>query len=194
MRILGLSLSALAFGALFVSSGPSLSGCVMPSSTSDAGSSSLPVTGGEGGLPASDMGTGCGSDPTTGVTLCTSTTACPSVTVDESVFPECGFLLSSGATYLVCLCSGYLCPIGAGQPTSCADAASLLAAGNQGIACGQASDGKCEALSSGSVTPTMEGGIAPTTTDSGLSGSSGCDTNCEAMCGGEPDCVQMCGC
>jgi hypothetical protein len=200
MKILWLSMSVVGLAGLLVSSASSLSGCVMPSSTPDAGTANIPTPGTDSGtLGSSAVGTGCGTDTTTGVTLCTGTSACPGLTVDESVFPECGFYFSNGAAYLACLCSGYLCPIGQGQPTSCGAASSLLAAGNQGIACGEASNGGCDALSTG-TSPTADSGGGSGSIDGGAisadvgSGSGGCDEGCESMCGGDPDCIQMCGC
>jgi hypothetical protein len=129
-------------------------------------------------------GTGCSKDPTTGVTLCTGTSACPDVTVDPSVYPDCGFYITATAVYLACLCSGYLCPIG--QPATCDQAAALLQSSNEGSVCGEASNNQCSAIPTGT-------GAAEMTTSDGGSGS-GCDKNCESMCAGEPDCIQLCGC
>jgi hypothetical protein len=178
------------FGSVGLSS---FSGCTLPTSSSDAGASSVPtVTGDSGTLSATASGTNCGTDPTTNVTLCTGISSCPTVVVDENVFPECGFDLTGTGVYLVCLCSGYLCPIGQGQPTTCAEAAALLQASNEGTACGEASNGQCALVSSGTGTTGTTGSTGTTTTDAGSG--SGCDETCESMCAGEPDCIQLCGC
>jgi hypothetical protein len=186
MKIVWLSASALGLGALLVSSVSSLSGCIMPSSSSDGGTT---PTGDGGALTAKTSGTGCGTDPTTGVTLCVGQTECPSVSVDQSVFPECGFYFAGGVVYLACLCSNYLCPIG--RPENCDQAAALLQSTNEGTVCGEASNNACSEVSSGTTTTTtttVEAGA--TEADSG----SGCDESCASMCAGEPDCLQCCGC
>jgi hypothetical protein len=160
-------------------------GCVMPNSSGDAGTTSIPlVTGDSGALTHSATGTGCGTDPSSGITLCVGTSGCPSVRVDQSVFPECGFYFANGNVYLVCLCAGSLCPIG--QPTTCNAAASLLDSTNEGAVCAEISNpGGCTAL--GTAAAAMDGG-----SDSGSG--SGCDESCAAMCAGEPDCLPLCGC
>lgn len=163
----------------------SLPGCTMPTSSHDAGTTTIPVAGDSGTLGRSVTGTGCGKDPTTGVTLCTGTDTCPGVTVDPSVYPECGFYISGAVAYLACLCSGYLCPLG--QPATCNEAAALLESSNEGSVCGEASNNQCTALSSGTGATGSDGG-----SDTGSG--SGCDKACEAMCAGEPDCITLCNC
>jgi hypothetical protein len=181
MRTLWLSLClwplALPFG-----------GCVMPTSGgSDAGAGAKIDTG--AAVPGMATGTGCGSDPTTGVTLCTGTTECPGVTVDPSVFPGCGFYISGSSLNLECLCSGYLCPMGA--VTTCAAAASLLQATNEGTVCGGVTTNACAQIPGTGAGGTAGSGAAA---DAGMGSGTGCDTTCEAMCAGEPDCIQLCGC
>jgi hypothetical protein len=121
---------------------------------------------------------------------------CPGVTVDQSVFPECGFFIDGPAIYIACLCSNYLCPLG--EPGTCSQAASLLASSTGGTVCGEAEDNACTVLASGSGTTDSGSGVTAdvgsgVTADVG-SGSGGCDTTCESMCGGDPDCIQLCGC
>jgi hypothetical protein len=162
----------------------SLSGCMMPTSSksTDAGTVTIPVPTGTGGAVSSAaMGTGCGTD--NGVTLCLGTSECPSISVDQGVFPECGFYFANGSVSLACLCSNYLCPIG--PASTCDEAMSLLQSSNEGTVCGAASNNGCLALSAG-TTDTDAG----TTADSG----SGCDESCASMCAGVPDCIQLCGC
>jgi hypothetical protein len=187
MKIVWLSVSALALCGLLISSVSSLSGCVLPSSSTDGGTT---PTGDGGALGSKTSGTGCGTDPTTGVTLCIGATECPTVSVDPSVFPECGFYFSGGSVYLACLCSNYLCPIG--RPANCDQAAALLQSTNEGTVCGEASNNACSEVSvtsggGGGTTPVEAGASAD---DSG----SCCDESCASMCAGEPDCIQGCGC
>src|SRR5580704_19227673 len=104
MRHGWLSARILCLGGSLVLSVSWLSGCVMPSSSKDAGTTTIPVTGDSGTLSRPVTGTGCGKDPTTGVTLCTGTSACPDITVDPSVYPDCGFYITATAVYLACLC------------------------------------------------------------------------------------------
>ncbi len=168
-----------------VSIGGAGSGCVLPSSSGDAGTTSIPSTGDGGALSSSAEGTGCGTDPTTGVTLCVGMSQCPTVTVDQSVFPECGFYVAGGSIYLACLCSNYLCPIG--QPATCDQAASLLQSTNEGTVCGEASNNGCTEVMS-------PAGSASTGAATTVEAGSGCDMTCAAGCAGEPDCIQLCGC
>lgn len=162
--------------------------CLMPTTSgTDAGSGPKVDTGAP--LPGMPTGTGCGTDPTTGVTLCTGTTECPGVVFDSTVFPGCGFYISGEALDLECLCASYLCPVG--LATTCAAAASLLQSTNEGTVCASVSTNGC------SQVPTTggaggSGGTAGTGPADG--GGSGCDHVCESMCAGEPDCIQLCGC
>jgi hypothetical protein len=186
-------LSALCVGGGLALSVPS--GCVMPTSSDDAGAKvTIPLVAQDSGAIGSKVtGTGCGTDPTTGVTLCVGTSACPNVSVDPSVYPDCGFYITGSSTYLVCLCSGYLCPIG--LPTSCDEASTLLQASNEGSVCGEASDNECTAVSSGTGSTGGTGSSGGSEAGSGSDGASGgCDQTCESMCAGEPDCIQLCGC
>ena len=95
-------------------------GCVSPV-TGD-------MSGGGGASETADASTGegtnCGTDSTTGATLCLGLNLCPNVVINGSVYPECGFQVSGTAIDIECVCGAYLCPLGA-TPT-CAAAASLL--------------------------------------------------------------------
>jgi hypothetical protein len=162
----------------------------MPSSSTDAGTMTptIPATDDSGALTGSATGTGCGTDPTTGVTLCTGTSDCPSLVVDQTVFPECGFYFTGGSIFLACLCSNDLCPIG--LAATCDQAASVLNSSNEGTVCGEASDNACTVITTaGANTSTSTG-----TTTSEAGSASGCDPDCESSCAGEPDCIQLCGC
>ncbi len=186
MKILWV-LGALSLGGVLASGTSSLSGCVLPSPSSDAGTPTIPLTGdGGAALTGSATGTGCGTDPTTGVTLCISTSECPSVTVDQSVFPQCGFYITGGSVFLACLCSNYLCPIG--LPATCDQAELLLQASNEGMVCGEASNNGCTVITSPATS------TSAATSDSDAGSGSGCDPSCESDCAGEPDCIQLCGC
>jgi hypothetical protein len=183
MRTLRLSAARVAcLGGLLASSSSSLSGCVMPSSSTDAGTTTIPLTGDSGALTGTPTGTGCITDPTTNVSLCTGSTECPSVNVDQSVYPQCGYFFNGGLVYLACLCAGDLCPIG--QPATCAQAAALLQSSNEGTVCAEVNNSGCTVVTSGAATD------ATTASDAG----SGCDETCYSSCAGEPDCIQLCGC
>lgn len=170
----------------------SLSGCVMPTSGADAGTSNTGSTSDAGGSPPTGenaMGAGCGTDPTTGVTLCLATSLCPDVSVNPSNFPECGFRINGDILDLECLCSGYLCPMGA--TSTCAQASQILAQQNEGSVCNAVTDNACAQLTSASATV---GSSSVGTEDAGSGTGSGCDPVCESDCAGEPDCIQLCGC
>ena len=127
-------------------------------------------------------GTSCGADPTTGVTLCLQTNACPGATLDTSAFPGCGFRPGGGSAYdLECLCNGTeLCPIGV--PTSCDAVAQLLTQQQSALqVCQQVSTGSCVSL-------------APDAGGAGTSTLSGACQECVAGCGSAPSCYQACGC
>jgi hypothetical protein len=174
--------------ACLLSSWSAFGGCVMPSSTgSDAGAGAK--IDGSTSPSGTITGTGCWTDPMTGVTLCAGTSECPGIIVNSSVFPECGFYISGTALDLECLCATYLCPMGA-APT-CATAASILAGTDEGNVCAEINDNGCAQL-----TVSGSGG----TGGSGGSGGSGgmdagsCTMACQSMCAGEPDCLEACGC
>jgi hypothetical protein len=167
-----------------------LGACLMPKGGSpDAGPGGaeikIDIDTGTVTQPGSPTGTGCAPDPTTGITLCTGTTECPGVMVDPAVFPECGFY--GDAFDLECVCAGYLCPMGVA--TSCSSAAALLQTANEAAVCGEISSSVCT-LITGPGTGGSSGAGGSGAADAG----SGCDKACEAMCAGEPDCIQGCGC
>ena len=165
----------------------SLAACLQVSTGTDTGPGS--TSSGSGSTTASAAspsdpsagGTGCSTDPQTGVTLCTGINACPGVTVDSDAFPGCGFVLHGAGTLdLECICSDSLCPIGV--PQSCAQATQLLSTQTLLLVCQQAPDGRCVQL---------------TAQDAGsgaASGSSTCLQQCRSDCAGVPDCMQLCGC
>ena len=145
------------------------------SSSTGAGGS---VTTGTGGSAAA-QGTGCGVDPDTGATLCLGNSLCPGVTVSTEAFPACGFRIDGTVIDIECSCGYSLCPL---RATTCATAAQLLASQNEGAVCAQLSLGNCTA------------GTPTTTTSSSSSSGGTCDTTCRAECGGDPTCIEACGC
>lgn len=146
------------------------------SSSGDGGSSSSSSSSSSGGGGATS-GTNCGTDPSTGITLCEGIDLCPGLIVDQGAFPGCGFRLNAASPYdLECDCGDFLCPIGA--PPSCAAAAQLLDQEQSSLnVCQQQNEGTCLSL-------------APT----GGGTQSTCDKSCESECAGDPNCIQMCGC
>jgi hypothetical protein len=167
-------------------------GCIQEVSTGlgttdTSSSASMSDDASTGGLAS---GTGCGEDPTTGITLCSGISECSSITVDPSALAGCGFRIHSGSGLidLECLCGTSLCPIGV--PDTCAEASSLLGGLTSLVVCEQASEGKCvqeEAAEAGT------GGTGSTGT--GTTGTtSTCNNQCLVSCGAEPDCQQLCGC
>ena len=144
-----------------------------PKNKRDGGvaSGDLPDAAGDGGT----IGLGCGTDVSSGATLCLGVTACPGLVIDSAAFPQCGFRLTGGSTLdLECVCSGYLCPVGVA--TSCTAAKQLLQNQTQPGVCLQLGEGRCV-----SGTP-----VKPP--------NSGCDKTCASQCGGDPTCIQGCGC
>jgi hypothetical protein len=133
-------------------------------------------TGSSGGGATS--GSGCTTDPQSGITLCEQIANCPGVDVDQGTYPGCGFRMQSGSIYdLECGCGDMLCPIG--TPTSCTTAQQLLDQSQSSVVV-------CEELDQGSCLPLVQ--------DAGAGSSSTCDKDCESQCAGEPGCIQLCGC
>jgi hypothetical protein len=134
----------------------------------------------DGGLSGSDAsgGTNCTVQTTSGTMLCEGLGRCPSVTVDQNAFTQCGFTQSGAAAIFECECSGYLCS--GGMAATCSGAAALLVGQTSVEICNQLSAGGCvfEAFSTGG---------------SGA-GSSTCNTACESTCVGDTACIQGCGC
>jgi hypothetical protein len=151
-----------------------LLGCVLPKGTgSDAGAAAASSS--EAGSDVTATGAYCGRDPESGATLCSAISLCPSLVIDPDAWPGCGYRVNGAVIDMECACSGALCPIGVAP--SCAAAAQLLGGQTQPQVCLQVGDGRC-------VTP------AP----SGAGTTSSCDRDCAAQCGGDPSCVQICGC
>jgi hypothetical protein len=151
--------------------------------TADSGTAPNPASNPDGG-PAGVQGTGCTTNPDLGIPLCTSTTSCPSIVIDERTFPNCGWRILNGNADLQCDCNGLMCPIG--TPTTCAQAATILQGQTEQTICAQLSDGRC-------IQPTAATSTG-TGTGSGGGTPSSCDQNCAADCSGNPTCLTMCGC
>jgi hypothetical protein len=150
-----------------------LSSCIKGPSTTknDAGTAG----GGAGGA----TGVECGPDPTSGVTLCVGTTACPHANIDLTIFPSCGYKTITPSFDLECVCNGnMLCQIGVAA--TCADVAPLLAKKTSNDICN--GNGACVAVS-------------PTPPGTGGSTSSTCDPGCRSDCAGSLACEHdVCGC
>lgn len=155
----------------------SLSGCLQLGKTSDAdaGAASAGSAGTSDDTPRAATGTNCGVDPSSGIALCFGISSCPTVRVDPDQFPDCGYRVSGSLIDLECLCGDALCPMG--SAASCLDAKALLADQSAQGVCAAVADGKCTTVKQTSV-----------------SASSMCDKNCRAECGGDPNCVTLCGC
>lgn len=124
-------------------------------------------------------GTGCTQDLGGGAVLCTETSECKGLTVDHDKFPNCGFRIHGTAIVIECVCDNQLCPLGV--PTNCTQAKDMLDTQNEAQVCGQINEGRCAPLSS----PSQPGAGAPP---------SSCDKACAGECGGDPSCIQICGC
>ena len=160
----------LVAGCVDLSTGSPDSGAPASTATSpDSGTASTTTT------PMA-IGANCGVEPMTGVTLCLAVSLCPNITIDTDMFPDCGFLIHQDVIDIECACSGALCPLGV--PQTCADAQNMLAQQTQAQVCLQVNDGRCS-------------GTAPAPSSAGTGS---CDKDCQAKCGGDPSCFQLCGC
>jgi hypothetical protein len=113
-------------------------------------------------------------------TLCAAIDTCPGVAVDRGAYPDCGFRMgAAGVLDLECFCSDQLCPVGVAS--SCQQAAALLDGQSELTVCQQVSEERCVPLGGGA--------------DAGGTGGGGtCDPTCRDGCGGDPSCLQLCGC
>jgi hypothetical protein len=121
------------------------------------------------------MGTNCGVDPNSGITLCLGISSCPGARVDPEQFPDCGYRIAGSTLDLECLCGDSLCPMG--SAASCLDAKALLVEQSAQAVCAGVGEGRCQL-----VQPMPR------------SSSSTCDRDCRAQCSGVPGCVTLCGC
>jgi uncharacterized membrane protein YgcG len=144
----------------------------------DAAAAAATVEGGVVSAPGV-TGVNCARDTSLGITLCQTTTQCPNVIIDQSVYPGCGWRIVGNIADLQCDCNGLLCPIG--TPTTCGQAVDLISNQSQGTVCQGVSEGRC-------TQPGSAGG------GSSGGGSSTCDKTCAADCGGNASCLQLCGC
>jgi hypothetical protein len=149
-------------------------------SEGDAGASASGDAGATGDAAPAATGSGCTQDLGGGTILCTETSICPGLTVDHDKFPNCGFRIHGTAIDIECTCEQDLCPLGV--PTTCAQAKTMLEDQTETQVCTQLNDGRCVHLGAGGA----DAG-APTQ-------SSGCDKACAGECGGDPSCMQLCGC
>ena len=116
-------------------------------STDDSSGSTTPdaSTSTDDGSDGAVTGSQCGPDPDTGVTLCVGISSCPSVTVDQDLYPGCGFRIhdGTGVLDLECACYGQICPIGIAS--TCDQAVALMQDQSQYTVCMQINEGRCTA-------------------------------------------------
>jgi len=88
-------------------------------------------------------GVECAADPDTGVILCVGNANCPNVSVDQDLYPGCGYIIHSDPTVLdlECACYGQICPIGIAS--TCDQAAALMQNQSQYTVCMQVNEGRC---------------------------------------------------
>lgn len=156
----------------------SLSSCLQIGKGTDSDAGAEPGSAGSssaGSSGASVTGTNCGVDPSSGIALCLSISACPSVRVDPAQFPDCGYRIAGAKIDLECLCGDSLCPMG--SAASCLDAKALLFEQSAQGVCAGVADGRCQLVKQ---TP--------------QSSTSTCDKDCRAQCSGVPGCINLCGC
>lgn len=126
------------------------------------------------------VGAGCGTDPTTGSTLCLVTSLCPELVVDHEGMPGCGFRIRGASVDLVCVCGTDICPVGVFA--TCEEATRLLASQTQPLVCAQVNEGRC--------VPGAGSGVDASAPSDPLEG---CE-ECYAACGGGDGCAQLCNC
>lgn len=147
-----------------------------------SGSGSGGAASGDGADAGAVTGVDCITEPTTSAQLCTGISSCPGLYVDHDVFPNCGFRVKGATLDIECACSGDVCPLGV--PSTCEQAKALLSSQTEATVCTQVSESRCTA---GAPSTGGAGGTSG-------GGSSTCDKACAGECGGEPSCIQGCGC
>jgi hypothetical protein len=131
------------------------------------------AAGKDAGPDSSVVGAGCGTESSTGATLCIATSMCPDIVVDTQATPHCGFRVRGASVDLVCGCGTSLCPMGVFA--TCAEARALLASQTESAVCTQIAEDRCT-----ETTPQT----APST----------CDRACMRECGGGSGCAAVCNC
>jgi hypothetical protein len=171
--------------------------CALPKL--DTGSDSTSATTADSGVAygadAGFVGGGCGSESTTGTQLCVATSMCPTLVVDTSAMPHCGFRVRNGVPDLVCACGTSLCSMGVFD--TCDQASNLLLTQSEAAVCVQVADGRCEDISGTPVvaaTSTSSSTSSTSSTSSSASGGTGCDAQCVKDCGGGEACASVCNC
>ena len=129
-----------------------------------------------GATPANTAPSGPTGSNCTGITetysVCQDLSTCPGVSIDQTKFPQCGYAIHGDSIDPECLCYGSMCPMGA--PATCADMAAILSSTTLSIVCERQATGHC----------TNMGGQGTVTA---------CQV-CKQNCGGDPACLQNCGC
>lgn len=142
---------------------------------SETGSDTRSTTQGGSDAAVPAKGVQCGKDPSSGVTLCSGTTACDGILLDSNALFGCGFRTVEPSFDLECLCNGtYLCPIGVAA--TCDEITSVVGTKTLADICNQVSTGTCREVAATG---------AP---------ASACDRNCAADCAGSAACLSACGC
>lgn len=127
---------------------------------------------------AAATGVNCGTDPTSGVTLCLGTTQCPGGDIPQDTLEGCGYQTVVPSFDLECLCNGTsLCPIGVAA--TCADVSTLIGKRTLADICNQISDGTCKPVAASA--PSGTGGSSST-----------CAPTCTQDCAGSPICLTSC--
>ena len=87
-------------------------GCGLEQLSQGGGSGSSAATKGDAGSDADAgiQGAGCGIESGSGQQLCIATSICPTVIVDTSSLPHCGFRIKGSTSELVCACGEPLAP------------------------------------------------------------------------------------
>jgi hypothetical protein len=154
-------------------------GCIVPTISQNGSDAGTPTGSGSDAGSAAVQGASC-ARVTSSISLCEFISACPTLSLNPQVFPQCGFRIHGSAIDPECLCQNqYLCPIGA--PTTCAEAAQ--AAGGDTTydsVCAQALTGHCQDLTAG--------------TGSSSGGTSAACKQCIANCDNVPSCIDACAC
>jgi hypothetical protein len=166
-------------------------GCGLVDLTPSGGGTATSASPADGGTDASVesgvQGANCGIESGSGQQLCQATSLCPTLVVDTTALPHCGFRIKAGATELVCACGDMICSMGA--YTTCTQAASLLTSQTEQQVCAQLSEDRC---SKGTAAAPDGTGTSGTSGTSGAGGT--CDHQCLQECGGGGGCASICGC
>jgi hypothetical protein len=190
------TLAALVSATLVLAALAAPSACIVPSISQNTDAGTAAASSSDAGATATAtaaQGASCTQINAT-TSLCQFINLCPTLTLNTSVFPQCGFRIHGDAIDPECFCDNeYLCPIG--SPTTCAEAATESTGDvTYDSVCQQYLTGHCTDLNAAaSAGSTSTGSTSTGSTSTGSTTTAACQS-CLTNCANVPACIEACGC